>query len=176
MELVRNIFDAKLMFCDVQELVNSYSIQFLAEFMGNISIREIEDTIKEIVIRNPGSNVFKNKNNLVVSSDIIYVKELTFDSELYMFNENFFNETTDFNKHSIELYLLNIKEEKQDIWFLSSFMVLLMAKVQLIIDQIPFSTVITEHKNKTNIAICSYKNQILKDTLRKTIEDMEGVE
>lgn len=78
MELVRNISDVKLMFCDVQELVNSYSIQFLAEFTGNISIREIEDAINEIVIRNPGSNVFKN--NLVVSSDIIYVKELTFDS------------------------------------------------------------------------------------------------
>lgn len=224
MELVRNISDAKLMFYDVQELVNSYTIQFLVEFTDNISIRKIEDTINEIVIRNHGSNVFKN--NWVVSSDIIYVKELTFDSGLYMFNENFFNETTDFNKHSIELYLLNIKDDINKIggklllslkdrkelnmysakeynyhiypekirrFVIKKFFNYLRNKnryfVVAIVSHlgrlsfnssykfsiennhrplIPFSTVITEYKNKTNIAICSYKNQILKD--------MEGVE
>ena len=113
MEKVRGISDGELMFCDVQELVNSYTIQFLVEFTGNISIKEIEDTINEIVIKNPGSNVFKNKNNWFVSKDRIYVKELTFDSEAYMLNEDFFNETTNFRKHSIELYLLNIKDEKR---------------------------------------------------------------
>ena len=113
MEKVRGISDGELMFCDVQELVNSYTIQFLVEFTGNISIKEIEDTINEIVIKNPGSNVFKNKNNWFVSKDRIYVKELTFDSEAYMLNEDFFNETTNFKKHSIELYLLNTKDKKR---------------------------------------------------------------
>ena len=76
MEKVRGISDGELMFCDVQELVNSYTIQFLVEFTGNISIKEIEDTINEIVTKNPGSYVFKNKNNWFVSKDRIYVKEL----------------------------------------------------------------------------------------------------
>ena len=74
MEKVRGISDGELMFCDVQELVNSYTIQFLVEFTGNISIKEIEDTINEIVIKNPGSNVFKNKNNYKLS---IYCKSIS---------------------------------------------------------------------------------------------------
>jgi len=40
----------------------------------------------------------------------------------------------------------------------------------------PFSFVITEYKNKTNIAICSYRNQIPKDTLKSIINEIEGVE
>lgn len=111
MKKIRSISDGELMFCDVQELVNSYTIQFLVEFTGNITIQEIESTINEIIIKNPGINVFKNKNNWVVSKEKIYVKELSFDSEVYMLNDDFFNETTNFNKHSIELYLLNIKNE-----------------------------------------------------------------
>ena len=70
MEKVRGISDGELMFCDVQELVNSYTIQFLVEFTGNISIKEIEDTINEIVIKNPGSNVFKNNNGTCNEGDL----------------------------------------------------------------------------------------------------------
>jgi len=40
----------------------------------------------------------------------------------------------------------------------------------------PFSIVITEINHKTNIAICTYQDQIPKDTLRKIINELEGVE
>lgn len=112
MKKLRKISDGELMFCDVQELVNSYTIQFLMKFKGNIFIKEIEEAINDVVTKNPGSNVFKNKNNWIINNEKIKIKELNFDSDTYLLNNNFFNETIDFNKRSIELFLLNIKNKK----------------------------------------------------------------
>jgi len=101
MNKIRDISDGELMFCDVQELVNSYTIQFLIEFTGNVSIKEIENTINEVVMQNSGINVYKNKNNWVSKNELIVVKNITFEDDTYLLNESFFNETVEFNQRNI---------------------------------------------------------------------------
>lgn len=112
MEIIRSISDGELMFCDVQELINSYTIQVLLEYTGNITLKEIESTINDVVKDNPGTNVLKNKNNWCLSNEKIIVKQLSFNSKENLLNEDFFNETVDFTKRSIELYLLKVKNAK----------------------------------------------------------------
>ena len=81
MEKIRPISDGELMFCDVQELVNSYTIQVLLEFTGSITIKEIEIAINEVVKDNPGTNVFKNKNYWCLCNEEIIVNQINLKSE-----------------------------------------------------------------------------------------------
>lgn len=228
MELVRNISDAKLMFCDVQELVNSYTIQFLVEFTGNISIREIEDTINKlqwnvITIDNYIPNIvakiskilqkyFINDNvKFMIPVDLrnydrttkrignlilpIYI-DVGIDDDINKIGGKLLlslKDRKELNMYSAKEYNYHIYPEKIRRFVIKKFFNYLRNKnryfVVVIVSHlgrlsfnssykfsiennhrplIPFSTVITEYKNKTNIAICCYKNQILKD--------MEGVE
>ena len=112
MKKIRNISDCELMFCDVQETINSYTMQILLEFSGNVTIHEIEQAINEIVYYNPECNVFKNRNYWITSDEKINVKSLTFESKISLFDEDFFNQIVDFNKRSMELYLINISNDK----------------------------------------------------------------
>ena len=228
MELVRNISDAKLMFCNVQELVNSYTIQFLVEFTDNISIRKVEDTINKlqwnvITIDNYIPNIvakiskilqkyFINDNvKFMIPVDLrnydrttkrignlilpIYI-DVGIDDDINKIGGKLLlslKDRKELNMYSAKKYNYHIYPEKVRRFVIKKFFNYLRNKnryfVVAIVSHlgrlsfnssykfsiennhrplIPFSTVITEYKNKTNITICGYKNQILKD--------MEGVE
>ena len=82
METLRKISDLELLLCDVQEYYTSCTVQFVMQFTGNISVEEIEDTINEIVVENPGINVCKNKNNWVKSKELVKVRNLILDDDI----------------------------------------------------------------------------------------------
>ena len=109
MEKIRSISEVELMICDIQKIYNSCSFQFLIEFIGDITIEEIENTINEIIVNTPGINVYKKKKNWINKKEFVSVKTVNYDGEIGLINDEFFRKFVDFDERSVELYLLNIK-------------------------------------------------------------------
>lgn len=113
MEKVRKVSCNELLYLDMQDLTNSYAIQFVLKIKKMDNIKNIEDAINKVIKNNIGSYVFmKNKKYYINDNDLKIEKRNINNKDFY--NSNIFSEKIDIKKESIKVYFIKNKYDQSE--------------------------------------------------------------
>ena len=102
---VRKISCNEQLYLDMQDLMNTFAIQFILEYTGNVDKKLLEDAIN-YVLNNYNDNNLKLSNKYwIKNTDKIQIKEIEIKSK-ELVKDSFFKEKVDYKSHSLEVYLL----------------------------------------------------------------------
>lgn len=116
MEKVRKVSCNELLYSDMQDLTNTYAIQYIFN-VNKINNIKIEEAINNVIKNNIGTSVFKqNKNYYLKNSYLKIEKRIVNEKDFY--NSEIFIEKIDVKHESIKVYyIINEYDEKQYLVF-----------------------------------------------------------
>lgn len=117
MKKLRKISCNELLYVDMQDLTNSYSIQYIFETQEIKNIRKIEEAINVVKNNNYGSNIYLKNKTYYIQDSYIPIEKIEVNKE-NIYDSSFFKEKTDYKKESIKVYhLYNKFNNKQYLIF-----------------------------------------------------------
>ena len=113
---VRNISDNEMLYTDLQDLTNTYAIQFLFT-MKKVDLEKLEEALNFVLRMQPGVNVYlKGKKYYKVKTEF-EIKKIIVDIDNIL-DINYFKESVDYKTHSLEVaYIENTSDDKKYIVF-----------------------------------------------------------
>lgn len=94
------------LYMDMQDLTNSYAIQYLFKIKKLKSKEKLEEAINSVIDNNKGSNVYLKGNKYYLNNKRLKVKEIT-DNSNDIYNLKLFQNKIDYTKESIKVYIIN---------------------------------------------------------------------
>ena len=85
---------------DMQDLTNSYAIQYLFKIKKLKSKEKIDEAINNVIKNNKGSNVYLKGNKYYLNNKYLKIKEIT-DDNADIYNLKVFQSKVDYTKESI---------------------------------------------------------------------------
>ncbi len=102
---IRSISCNEQLYLDMQDLMNTFAMQFVLEYEGIIDKHKLEDAINFVLRNTNDSNLMLFNKCWYKSNENIKVKFIDISSE-DVFEDDFFKEKIDYRSHSLEVYLL----------------------------------------------------------------------
>jgi len=94
------------LYMDMQDLTNSYAIQYLFKIKKLKSKEKLEEAINNVIKNNKGSNVYLKGNKYYLNNKRLKIKEIT-DDNADIYNLKVFQSKVDYTKESIKVYIIN---------------------------------------------------------------------
>ena len=103
---IRRISCNEQLYLDMQDLMNTFAIQFILEYEGNVDKNRFENAIKYVLSNTNDSNLMLLGKWWCKSNEEIKIKTVNINTD-NLLDDNFFKEKIDYKRHSFEVYLLN---------------------------------------------------------------------
>lgn len=94
------------LYMDMQDLTNSYAIQYLFKIKKLKSKEKLEEAINSVIKNNKGSNVYLKGNKYYLNNKYLKIKEIK-DDNADIYNLKVFQSKVDYTKESIKVYIIN---------------------------------------------------------------------
>ena len=106
----RRISYNERLYLDLQDLTNTYAIQycFLVKEIKNID--KIEEAINEVLKQSPGVNVYLKGKEYFEQTEPVKIRQINIDDE-DVFNREEFREKVPYKDHSLEVLLVKNREK-----------------------------------------------------------------
>ena len=110
-DIIRKISCNEQLYLDMQDLMNTFAIQFILEYEGIVDKKKLEDAINYVLNRTNDSNLKLYQRDWVKNSENIVIKDVLINSK-EMLEDQFFKQKIDYKTHSVEVYLLKHLQKK----------------------------------------------------------------
>ena len=107
---IRNISCNEQLYLDMQDLTNSFAIQYIFEYEGYVDRHKFQNAINYVLKNTDDSNLRLEKNKWVKCENDIKVEIVKYEKELL--ESELFKTKIDYTTHSLEVYLLENKDKK----------------------------------------------------------------
>lgn len=109
---VRKISCNELLYIDMQELTNSYAIQFAFTVEKIKDINKVEKAVNETIKNNYGSNVYLKNNWYYIQEEPLKIEKRELD-EQDLYNSDFFREKLNPKNESVKVYYIKNKKDNK---------------------------------------------------------------
>lgn len=109
--IVRKISCNEQLYLDIQDLTNSFAIQFILEYSGEINKEKFEESINYVLENYNDSNLKLYKKNWIKVSKKLKVNKIDI-KEVNLLNHEIFNKKINYYTNTFEVYLINHYEKK----------------------------------------------------------------
>lgn len=108
---VRKISCNEQLYLDMQDIMNTFAIQFILEYTGNVDKKVLEDAINYVLKNTNDNNLKLRGKEWLRNKNDIQVQELEIKTKILTEDEIFKNKI-DYKSHSLEVYILKHLEKK----------------------------------------------------------------
>lgn len=108
---IRRISCNEQLYLDMQDLMNTFAIQFILEYEGIVDKKKLENAIKYVLSKSNDTNLMLVNNYWNKSMEDIKIKDISIKTD-DLFEDDFFKKKIDYKKHSLEVYLLKHLNKK----------------------------------------------------------------
>ena len=108
---IRKISCNEQLYLDMQDLMNTFAIQFIMEYEGNVDKLKLKQAIQYVLKNTNDSNLKLVNEYWYRCTQDIEIEDIIIENE-NMYEDDFFKEKIDYKKHSLEVFLLNHLEKK----------------------------------------------------------------
>lgn len=116
--MIRNISCNELLYTDMQDISNSYVIQFIMKIKLKQNKNILENSINEVVKNNFGTNLLLKGNKYYLVAEKVKLLEIEDNSD-DLYNIDLFSSKIDYKKESAQFILL---KNKDDLYFVTRFL------------------------------------------------------
>lgn len=112
MEKVRKVSCNELLYLDMQELTNSYAIQFVFK-VKILNDKIMEEAINNVIKNNIGTSVFMKNKSYYLQDNYLKIEKRTVNEKDF-YNSDVFREKVDIKHESIKLYYIKNKYDENE--------------------------------------------------------------
>lgn len=102
---IRKISCNEQLYLDMQDVMGTFSIQFILEYIGEVNKEELEDAVNFVLENTNDNNLKLCGKDWTRNTEKVQVKEVEIKSEV-LTEDEFFKQKTDYRDHSLEVYLV----------------------------------------------------------------------